>query len=383
MMPEPLTSPGPTQTPVRPFPWFCPRCRRQEVRRTTIRYECSRSYNGQPITVVLANLVVPRCDNCGELVFDYDAEHQINLAYQAQTKDRLDGDRQEPGTISEEPGPKPLKTPGELVENMVSGVSHLRRTPNRRARRHFLNELRTARAQAQKNAEDFADLLIAFERLGAYVAVDDDGGAARNLMGLGDYEGALCELAQHSSLGGDSLEEGSRRWHSTFKRLFCLVKDARNSALHEGAKARHLTEHAIELSLVLEEAMRRMHEELEAVSDLMVRSPVIAEVWQPISFVRQVMLTNSFSFLPIFIDDAWKLLSDHFVAHYLHKANSNAQRRVLMAKNVQKAIEECPEMPLPKALTISDTASISELLKLRPAGEPVNIRFSRFAAVHC
>ncbi len=101
----------------------------------------------------------------------------------------------------------------------------------------------------------------------------------------------------------------------------------------------------------------------------MVRSPVIAEVWQPISFVRQAMLTNSFSFLPVFIDGTWKLLSDHFVAYYLHKAASKTQRRALMAKSVQKAIAECQEMPLAKALSILDTASISELLKLSPLGE--------------
>src|SRR5690348_13370692 len=116
-----------------------------------------------------------------------------------------------------------------MADSTRGGISRWKRTPSRRARRHFLNELRIARAQAQKNAEDFTDLLVAFEHLGAYLAVDDDGAAAKNAMGLGDYEGALTELAQHSSLGGDSLEGGSRRWHSTFKGLFSLVKDARNS----------------------------------------------------------------------------------------------------------------------------------------------------------
>ena len=148
-----------------------------------------------------------------------------------------------------------------------------------------------------------------------------------------------------------------------------LVKDARNSALHEGAKARHLTEHAIRLALVLEEALRRMPDELATVADLMVRSPVIADVWQPMSFARQAMLTNSFSFLPVLIGATWKLLSDHFVAHYLHKAVSNNQRRELLGKCVQKGIEESPEMPLATALTILDTSSISDLLKLSPIDE--------------
>ena len=51
----------------------------------TIPYQCERIYNGQSITVVLSALNVPKCANCGELVFTYDTEEQINLAYRAQT----------------------------------------------------------------------------------------------------------------------------------------------------------------------------------------------------------------------------------------------------------------------------------------------------------
>jgi hypothetical protein len=83
---ESKTSTGPAQTQDRPFPWFCPRCRRKEVRRAVISHECPRLLNGQPISVLVANLSVPRCDNCGELVFDYLAEEQINQAFHAQTK---------------------------------------------------------------------------------------------------------------------------------------------------------------------------------------------------------------------------------------------------------------------------------------------------------
>ena len=75
----------PVSTQGRPFPWFCPNCRRQEVRRVLIPYHCQRFNDGQPITVVLPALEVPRCGNCGELVFTYDTEEQINRAYRAQT----------------------------------------------------------------------------------------------------------------------------------------------------------------------------------------------------------------------------------------------------------------------------------------------------------
>jgi hypothetical protein len=68
--------------------------------------------------------------------------------------------------------------------------------------------------------------------------------------------------------------------------------------LHQGAFARRLTGHAIELSLVLEDALRRSLDS-PVVGDYMVRGPICAEPWQPISFIRQRMLANSFSFLTL------------------------------------------------------------------------------------
>jgi hypothetical protein len=52
----------------------------------TIPYQCQRTVNGQEITIALPALTVPRCNHCGELVFDYDAEQQINRACQLQTQ---------------------------------------------------------------------------------------------------------------------------------------------------------------------------------------------------------------------------------------------------------------------------------------------------------
>ena len=80
MMSEPISSRG----PARPFPWVCPKCRRKEVRRATIPYHCQRHHNGASVTVAVPNLSVPRCDHCGELVFDYEAEDQIKQACEAQ-----------------------------------------------------------------------------------------------------------------------------------------------------------------------------------------------------------------------------------------------------------------------------------------------------------
>ena len=49
-------------------------------------YQCERLHNNQPITIALENFSVPRCGNCGELVFDYEAEEQIKGACQQKTE---------------------------------------------------------------------------------------------------------------------------------------------------------------------------------------------------------------------------------------------------------------------------------------------------------
>jgi hypothetical protein len=86
-MPDPVTdSEVATFAASRPFPWHCPNCRRKEVRRVTIPHQCQLEHNGQPVMVVVSELAVPRCANCGELVFDYEADNQINRAFEQQIR---------------------------------------------------------------------------------------------------------------------------------------------------------------------------------------------------------------------------------------------------------------------------------------------------------
>jgi hypothetical protein len=57
--------------------------------------------------------------------------------------------------------------------------------------------------------------------------------------------------------------------------------------------------------------------EKPTVGDYMVRNPICAELWQPISFVRQQMLANSFSFLPVKRGTDWYLVSDLDIVSHL------------------------------------------------------------------
>jgi CBS domain-containing protein len=159
-------------------------------------------------------------------------------------------------------------------------------------------------------------------------------------------------------------------WHAAFATLYSLVQRARNDALHEGAFARHLTNHAVELALVLEDAL--MADALNALH-FMVKDPICARWWQPISSVRKSMLENSFSFLPVFSkvagDTGWKLLSDFSLARYLRESTSNNERNERLAKQLGRVVEAgC--IQLAKALECGPEEPISKVLEVS-GGQPV------------
>lgn len=82
-MPEQVLS-NDKQPAEKPFPWRCPKCRQTAVNRVTMPYRCQRTHNGRAVTVEVPDLAVPRCSNCGEVVFDYAADEQIRTAFLAQ-----------------------------------------------------------------------------------------------------------------------------------------------------------------------------------------------------------------------------------------------------------------------------------------------------------
>ncbi len=47
-------------------------------------YHCQRTLGSHVVTVEVPNLAVPRCSNCGDVVFDYAADEQIRAAFQSQ-----------------------------------------------------------------------------------------------------------------------------------------------------------------------------------------------------------------------------------------------------------------------------------------------------------
>jgi CBS domain-containing protein len=209
-------------------------------------------------------------------------------------------------------------------------------------RRYFRDAFRDARAAALRDSEDFAGIVYAIERLGSFLlqAVED----------LSRYRGDIIRVAEHSPL--HRLPKTLHGWNPPFNRLFKHLIEARNDALHQGAFARHLTTHAIQVSLILEDALM---DGIDKVCDYMITNVITASRWQPLSFVRQQMLVNSFSFLPI-LDQTGEptneLISDCSLASYLR--NSRKER---LAQQLGEAVEK-------HGLTLLDTATCRPTDKL-------------------
>jgi CBS domain-containing protein len=194
----------------------------------------------------------------------------------------------------------------------------------------YRDQLRSARYAALADAEGFHEVCYALETLGLRLY--------GRKADLGSYKPKLNKLSQESEV----LAELTQIYPSTFTAfdaLFELVRTARNDVMHTGVYARHATAAAIELCIGLEAAIMK-HKALlrHQVKHYMVKSPVTVEPWQPVAHARQLMLTHSFSFLPVQIIGCWKLISETSMARYLQFGVSAGGRLSdLLAQTIQDA----------------------------------------------
>ena len=229
---------------------------------------------------------------------------------------------------------------------------------NREPALNFLSDFRNARAAAQQDAEDFEKVVFALERLVSFLCKLPN-------KGLAGYENAICALASKSPLAYPT--ENQRAFHTPFSELFDLVRIGRNSAMHAGVYARNLTQHAIQISLVIEDALSQIitmsTPSHSRISDHMIRHPMCAEMWQPLSFVRQTMLANSFSFLPVWssTERNWRLVADLWVASHLRNTDGRG-RRELLAQTLESASDAGAKLPL--AMTVQENDTVVQTLTL-------------------
>ena len=232
---------------------------------------------------------------------------------------------------------------------------------------HFRDQLREARAAALRDAEGFQEILFVLERLGSYLwHQNPPKKGKKHPMGLDDYRGHLLSIA-------------SPEVHHKYE----IIRAGRNDALHQGAVARHFTANLVELALVLEQGLMNGNKQ---VKHFMVSNPVCAELWQPLSLIRQAMLANSFSYLPIRLTAerwkalpvvngkrVWPLLSDFALAGYL-RADDNKIRERLPEK--LEAVVDLSEfdkgkLSLVAATIATQTDDVGGLLRDATNGHPI------------
>jgi hypothetical protein len=217
----------------------------------------------------------------------------------------------------------------------------------------FADQLRLARHSALGDAEEFDAIIHAVERLGSYLL-----GSTGD---LGKYRDALANLASNSGL---AYMPDYEHLLTPFDRLYELVRTARNDAMHQGAFARHLTVHAFELAIILEDALTQFKKPI--VRDFMVRNPVCAEMWQPIGFIRQQMLANSYTYLPVLKDKQWYPISDAAIALYLGAERDGKERKKRLASTLDKAFSSFDVKPIEPILDSTPLADAFEKLRQAP-----------------
>ena len=105
-----------------------------------------------------------------------------------------------------------------------------------------------------------------------------------------------------------------------------------------------------------------MTNDCTTVADFMVKIVIRAELWQPLAFLRQQMLTNSFSYLPLWNPrQGWRLVSDHSLAIALRR--TDGKREDSLGMTLEKAIADSIIVP-PEAILVKPDVEIHDALGL-------------------
>lgn len=224
----------------------------------------------------------------------------------------------------------------------------------------FRDQFRDARAKVLANSEDFDGVVQTLERLGRFISSGDGNG-------LGSLVGPLQDLAQMSPLAC-SVPLRQPNYHMTISTLLESVRVGRNMAIHEGALARRLAAHSVECALTFEDALEG---KMKEIGEFMVRSPVEAASWHPLSFVRQAMLTGSYSYLPVRYPEGeagtWKLISDVSLARALRSSDHQVRAHRLSMSLGDAVSQQLVKLDTPELVPIgAEVEAIASTLRSLP-----------------
>lgn len=227
---------------------------------------------------------------------------------------------------------------------------------SRDERLFYRDRLRAARYAALADAEGFEQICFAVEALGMRLVGKQEA--------MGEYKKKIESLASVVDWR-DDINVRSSSAFTRFAALYKKLNTARNDVMHTGAYARHAASAAIELCIHLEEALMTSNgSDLYAAEDYMVREVVVVEEWHLVAHARQLMLTHSFSFLPVRLNGKWKLISEMSIARFLMQ---HRKKRLAMSIGEAACVDGAL---LCSANEIRPQKEVSELFRL-PSGESI------------
>lgn len=68
---------------VKPYPWKCGRCRQRAVKPAIVDYSTTIEQDGRTYEVAVPQLPVARCETCGDIVLDDEANERISETFRA------------------------------------------------------------------------------------------------------------------------------------------------------------------------------------------------------------------------------------------------------------------------------------------------------------
>ena len=225
----------------------------------------------------------------------------------------------------------------------------------------YRNEIRRARHAVTEEGAGYEVIVQAVERLGAYLWNPcSEKGEFGNLW---KYKEKLKNLVKDPAVTTD------------FDRVYERVRNGRNAGVHQGAEARPLIQNAVELAIMLEQALREVSG-MNKAQEVMASPVVRTYTWEPVAQARQKMLAESYSALPLWRKECkeceeckvcegdWFIVTADAMVKWLQPARGDTCR-----KEREKIRKKREKMKLAEA--IGQGLEITKACKTRPEDEVV------------
>lgn len=189
---------------------------------------------------------------------------------------------------------------------------------------YFLASFRDARANTLKDSENFKDIIIAIENFGCFLGNN-------SLNGFSNYKCIIKEFVRKFLCDYET---------EFFETKYEIVRTTRNESIHSGVFARNVSTHSLELLLIIEEALLSfMSRTSSTVGSFMINNVIVVQPWHTVKIVRNIMLTNSFTHIPVYHKDDWYLVSETDIIIFLGVNFSDSSRKHNSVKTIQELIE--------------------------------------------